>query len=93
MPLWHLTDVMALYHPSRGRRLSPHLGDPETEVAKDLDSALAQADVCIVHNDGPQWSELRAKDFAPMRRKVVIDGRRILRREASRGIELNALGG
>jgi len=82
MPLWHLSIVMALYHSSRCRRLSPHLGDPETEVAKDLESALAQDDVCIVHNDWPQWREWIAADFSRMRRKVVVDGRRILRRDA-----------
>jgi len=77
----------------------PEAGDafraevPEAEVAPDVRSALAQADVCIVHNDWPQWSELRAAHFAGMRRKTVVDGRRILRREAMKGVELVVLGG
>jgi len=55
-------------------------------------SAFAQADVCIVHNDGPWWQVLTAGDCAGMRRKVV-DGQRILRREAMKGVELLVLGG
>ncbi len=66
---------------------------PGAEVANDVAGALAQADVCIVHNDWPQWRKLKAKDFAGMRRKVVIDGRRILDRAAMKGIELRVLGG
>jgi len=49
--------------------------------------------VCIVHNDWPQWRDLTAADFAGMRRKVVVDGRRILRREGMQGVELIVLGG
>ncbi len=30
-----------------------HPADPEAEVAKDLESALAHADVWFVHNDSP----------------------------------------
>jgi len=66
---------------------------PKVEIARDLTSALAHADVCIVHNDWPQWQELRAADFAGMKRMVVIDGRRILRQEAMAGAELLVLGG
>jgi len=46
-----------------------------------------------VHNDWPQWRDLTAADFAGMRRKVVVDGRRILRREGMQGVELIVLGG
>ena len=49
----------------------------EALETRDLSKALARADVCIVRNDGPLWRTLTAKDFAPMRRKVVIDGRQI----------------
>ncbi len=66
---------------------------PEAEVAPDVASALADADVCIVHNDWPQWHKLKARDFAGMRRKAVIDGRRILNRDAMKGVELRVLGG
>lgn len=66
---------------------------PLAEVANDVPGALAQADVCIVHNDWPQWRKLKAKDFAGMRQKVVVDGRRILDRGAMKGIELRVLGG
>lgn len=47
-----------------------------------LPGALAHADACFVHSDWPRWRELTAADFTGMRRKVVVDGRRILRREA-----------
>ena len=66
---------------------------PKAELAQDLKSALAHADVCIVHNDWPQWRDLTAADFSGMRRKVVVDGRRILDREAMKGVELHVLGG
>jgi UDPglucose 6-dehydrogenase len=66
---------------------------PKVEVALDVKSALAHADVCIVHNDWPQWRDLHASDFAGMRQKIVVDGRRILRREAMEGARLLVLGG
>jgi len=46
-----------------------------------------------VHNDWPQWRDWTAADFSGMRGKVVVDGRRILRREAMDGVELVVLGG
>jgi UDPglucose 6-dehydrogenase len=66
---------------------------PKVEIAKDLASALAHADVCIVHNDWPQWRDLTTADFVGMRRKVVIDGRRIIRYESMQGVKLTILGG
>lgn len=48
------------------------------------------ADVWFVHNDGPEWRHLTAEDFLRMRRKVVIDGRRVLRREAMEGVDVRA---
>ncbi len=66
---------------------------PKAEIAPDVPSALAGADVCIVHNDWSQWRKLRARDFAGMRGKVVIDGRRILDRKALAGVQLRVLGG
>ncbi len=70
-----------------------HAVVPDVEIAPDVTSALAGADVCVVHNDWPQWRKLKAKDFAGMRRKIVIDGRRILDRRAMKGVELRVLGG
>ncbi|MEK6987930.1 MAG: hypothetical protein AABX97_07535 [Candidatus Thermoplasmatota archaeon] len=51
------------------------------------------ADVWFVHNDWPRWCDLTAADLAGTRRKVVVDGRRILKREAIVGVELFVLGG
>jgi UDPglucose 6-dehydrogenase len=66
---------------------------PRVRIARDAKSALAEADVCIVHNDWPQWREMTAQDFAGMRQKVVVDGRRILNRAALSGVEVVVLGG
>ena len=66
---------------------------PSVAIAPDVASALAGADVAIVHNDWPQWRRLRAKDFAGMRRKIVVDGRRILNPAAMKGVDLVVLGG
>jgi hypothetical protein len=49
--------------------------------------------VWFVHNEGPQWRDLTAEDFAPIRRNAVVDGRRILERAALKGVELYVLGG
>lgn len=51
------------------------------------------ADVFVVHNERPRWRDLTAADFSGMSRKVVVDGRRILRRGAMKGFELIVLGG
>ena len=66
---------------------------PAAETAPDVKSALARADVCIVHNDWPHWRGLKAADFSGMKRKVVVDGRRILNRSAMKGVTLLVLGG
>jgi len=66
---------------------------PEVKIAPDVQSALANADVCIVHNDWPQWRELTGADFSGMNEKVVVDGRRILNRGAMKGVQLIVLGG
>jgi len=66
---------------------------PRVVVVGNVSSALADADVCIVHNDWPQWRDLKAADFSGMKRKVVIDGRRILNRNAMKDVTLSVLGG
>ena len=66
---------------------------PGVEVAPDVRGALAHADICIVHNDWPQWRDLTAADFSGMNRKVVVDGRRILNRGTMKGVKLIVLGG
>ena len=70
-----------------------HPGDPEAEVAKDVESALAQTVVGIVHNDGPRWRDWTAEDSCGTRRNVAIGRRRILLREAMQGVDLVVLGG
>ena len=47
----------------------------------------------FVQNDRPQGRTLTAKDFAGMLQRRVVDGRRILRREAMKGVELHIVGG
>ena len=58
-----------------------------------LNSALAHADVCVVHNDWAPWRDLTAVDYSGMGRKVVVDRRRILQREKRAGVALIVLGG
>ena len=70
-----------------------HTAAPKVQNPLDLKSALAHAEVWFVHNDWPQWRDLTAADFVGMRRKVVIDGRRIMNRAAMAGVELIMLGG
>ena len=70
-----------------------HTAAPKVQIPLDLKSALAQADLCIVQNDWPEWRDLTAADFVGMRRKVVVDGRRIMNRAAMAGVELIMLGG
>ncbi len=43
-----------------------------------MESAIADADMCLVRNDWPLWRDLTAATFSGMRRNVV-DGRRILK--------------
>jgi UDPglucose 6-dehydrogenase len=66
---------------------------PNVEIAKNLAGALASSEVCIVHNDWPQWRALTAADFGSMKTQVVIDARRILDRQALEGVRLVVLGG
>jgi len=66
-----------------------HTAAPKVQIPLDLKSALAQADLWIVHNDWPQWRDLAAAVFAGIRRKVVVDGRRTLRGEVMQGIQLS----
>jgi UDP-glucose 6-dehydrogenase len=66
---------------------------PNAMIAPKVNSALAHADVCIVHNDWPQRRDPTRADFDTIRRKVVVDQPRILHREAVPGIELTVLGG
>jgi UDPglucose 6-dehydrogenase len=66
---------------------------PNVEIAKNLAGALASSEVCIVHNDWPQWRALTAADFSSMKTQVVIDARRILDRQALEGVRLVVLGG
>ena len=48
---------------------------------------LNTADVSIVPNDWPQWRDLTAADLSMKRRNVVVDGWRIMQREAMKGVE------
>lgn len=62
-------------------------------VAPDFAKAFAYAEVRIDHNDWPQWRDLTAADFSDISEKVIVDGRRILRRGAMKGVRLEAVGG
>ena len=67
-----------------------HAAAQEADVAPDVASALARADGCIAHNDWPEWRRPRSEGFPSMRRKLIIDGRRILDREALEDVDLGS---
>ncbi len=72
-------------------------GIPPDNAVKDSTAptvqALALVTIRAVYNDSPRWRDLASADFLGMHGKVVVDGRRILRREAMDGVELVVLGG
>lgn len=70
-----------------------HSAVPKVEIAPDVKSALAGADVCIVHNDWSDWGSLTTKDFEAMHRRAVVDGRRILNGGRLLEVQLQVLGG
>lgn len=88
IPRWEGSDRLPRADPPPSRSRCRLL-----EAGSFLSRAFAEDNISFVHKDRPQWRELTAADFAEMRRKVVIDGRGILRREAMEGVELNVPGG
>ncbi len=48
------------------------------DYAGDLEEALEGADACIIQNDWQEFKELTSDDFAVMKNKIVLDGRRLL---------------
>ncbi|MCD6512007.1 MAG: UDP-glucose/GDP-mannose dehydrogenase family protein [Thermoplasmata archaeon] len=48
---------------------------PEIEYCNSVDDALKDADACLIMTD---WNEFKNIDFSGMKRKIVIEGRRIL---------------
>jgi len=53
----------------------------------------SQRTMRMVHEAWPESHEPSAADFSGMDGKVVVDGRRNLRHEAKKGVELHVLGG
>lgn len=51
---------------------------PEVDYAKAAREALQGSDACLVLTEWPEFTELTDADFAAMKRKVIIEGRRVL---------------
>jgi hypothetical protein len=66
---------------------------PPLEPGSNLSRAFAEDNISFVRKDWPRWRDWTAAHFSVVRRKVVVDDRRILEREAMKGVELIVLGG
>lgn len=66
----------------------------EVRLAGSPAEALDGADACIIQTEWPEYARLTPADFARMRRKVVVDGRRVLdaQKLAGAGITYRAVG-
>lgn len=51
---------------------------PEMKMANSVKEALDGADGCMIQNDWDEFKELESEDLTGMKRKLVVDGRRIL---------------
>ncbi len=51
------------------------------DYADGIEEALEGADACIIQNDWLEFKALKSEDLAGMRRKVIVDARRILDEE------------
>jgi len=66
---------------------------PPLEAGSILSRAFAEDNISFVRNDWPLWRDRTAADLSGMNEKVVVDGRRILEREAMKGVDPIVLGG
>lgn len=69
------------YDPKGVENFSKLLDNREIGYADSIEDALVDADACIIQNDWEEFKELRSEDFDGMKKKVVLDGRRILDEE------------
>ena len=60
---------------------------PPLEAGSILSRAFAEDNISFVRNDWPRWQDWTAANLSMTCRKVVVDGRRILQREAMKGVE------
>jgi len=50
---------------------------PEMSYASSAQEALLDADACVIQTDEREFSGLNKRDFELMRKKIVVDGRRV----------------
>ncbi|MDR3102056.1 MAG: UDP-glucose/GDP-mannose dehydrogenase family protein [Methanocalculaceae archaeon] len=72
-----------LYDPMAGRAMKALF--PDAEYAASAESALMNADGCLVMTEWPEFSKLD-HEFAVMKERVIIDGRHILTIDDAEGI-------
>ena len=78
------------YDPAAGKNFAEK--EP-VELAKDVKSALEEADACIIQSDWDEFRSLQPGDFRVMRTPVVYDTRRVLGFESEEVTVLRVGGG
>lgn len=97
LPIWRAlvaegADVIA-YDPVAGEEFRAL--EPKARLAPDLETALAGADAAILQTEWPEFRALMEEPTtARMRRRIIVDGRRLLDPVAARrvGLQVVALG-
>jgi UDPglucose 6-dehydrogenase len=62
------------------------------KYAQSVAACLRLSDCCIIVTEWPGFSKLGRKAFAAMRRRVIVDGRNLLRASVPEGVEYHAVG-
>jgi UDPglucose 6-dehydrogenase len=67
---------------------------PEVEISTSIQNALSGTDGCIIQTEEKAFSNLKKTDLAAMRRKIVVDGRRIvsIRQYHAYGVKYRSIG-
>jgi len=67
---------------------------PEISYASSVQEALLEADGCIIQTEEEEFSKLGKSDFDLMKKKLVVDGRRIVSPAKLKkyGVTLRAIG-
>jgi UDPglucose 6-dehydrogenase len=83
---------ICVYDPAANENAARVLGDSVT-FAKSVHECVRGADCCIIATEWDEFRQLQPKDFTKMRRRLLIDGRRLYDPdEFSRSVEYYAVG-
>ncbi|MBI2674881.1 MAG: UDP-glucose/GDP-mannose dehydrogenase family protein [Candidatus Aenigmarchaeota archaeon] len=64
---------------------------PDAEYAEDIASALRNADACLLLTEWDEFRRLDESDFSGMRGRLIIEGRRVLRKESFKGFSVEGI--